>query len=178
MKKTINLFVDMDGTIAKFYYKKDYLEKMYEQGYFANLPPYAMAKAINDFANKETCVEVFILSACIDSPYCEKEKIDWLLKYMPNIDPKNFLFTKVGESKIQKVINNPKIDNVNRLNILLDDYTLNLEQWKSNEHENMVGIKFLNGINDTTKNWQGIKVKTFSQLENTLQKFAMYGKNN
>ena len=47
MQKTINLFVDMDGTIAKFYYKKNCLEKMYEQGYFAKLPLYSMATRLN-----------------------------------------------------------------------------------------------------------------------------------
>jgi 5'(3')-deoxyribonucleotidase len=175
MKKTINLFVDMDGTIAKFYYKKNYLEKMYEQGYFANLPLYAIAKHIDDFAKKDTCVNVYILSACINSPYCEQEKTEWLLKNMPNINPKNFIFTKVGESKVQKIINNINIDNVNCLNILLDDYTLNLEQWESDDHKNMVGIKFLNGMNDTTKNWKGGKIKTFKQLEEIIQKLAMYG---
>lgn len=175
MKKTINLFVDMDGTVAKFYYKKNCLEKMYEQGYFANLPFYAMAKHINDFANKDTCVNVYILSACVNSPYCEQEKTEWLLKNMPNINPKNFIFTKVGESKAQKIA--LSVDNIeNYINILLDDYTKNLEDWccKSN---NMVGIKFLNGINDTTKSWQGYKVKTFNQLVEILQELAMYGNN-
>ena len=175
MKKSINLFVDMDGTIAKFYYKKNYLEKMYEQGYFENLPLYAMAKQINDFANKNTCVNVYILSACIHSPYCESEKVAWLLKNMPNISPKNFIFTKVGESKAQKIA--LSVDNIqDYVNILLDDYTLNLEQWES-KGDNMVGIKFLNGINDTTKTWQGAKVKTFKQLEEIIQKLAMYGNN-
>jgi 5'(3')-deoxyribonucleotidase len=174
MKKTINLFVDMDGTIAKFYYKKNCLEKMYEQGYFENLPTYAIAKHINDFVKQNTCVNVYILSACIDSEYCEQEKIVWLLQNMPNINPKNFLFTKIGESKVQKIISNMEIDNVNCLNILLDDYTLNLEQWETNN--NCVGIKFLNGINDTTKSWQGLKIKTFGQLTELLEKFAMYGK--
>ena len=175
MKKTINLFVDMDGTVAKFYYKKNYLEKMYEQGYFRNLPIYAMAKHIDEFAKKDTCVNVYILSACVNSPYCEEEKVAWLLENMPNINPKNFIFTKVGESKVQKIINNIEIDNVNCLNILLDDYTLNLEQWETDN--NYIGIKFLNGMNDTTKTWKGGKVKTFKQLEEIIQKLAMYGNN-
>lgn len=175
MKKTINLFVDMDGTLAKFYYKKNYLEKMYEKGYFENLPLYAMANKIDAFAQLDSCVNVYILSACINSPYCEQEKVAWLLKNMPNINPKNFLFTKVGESKVQKIINDINIDNVNCLNILLDDYTLNLELWENNDHKNMIGIKFLNGMNDTTKSWQGYKIKTFKQLEKIIQKLAMYG---
>lgn len=175
MKKTINLFIDMDGTVAKFHYKKNYLEKMYEQGYFANLPLYAIAKHIDDFASKETCVNIYILSACVSSQYCEREKTEWLLKNMPNINPKSFIFTKVGESKAQKIA--LSVDNIeNYINVLLDDYTLNLEQWES-KGDNMVGIKFLNGMNDTTKSWQGYKIKTFKQLMEILQELAMYGKN-
>lgn len=93
---------------------------------------------------------------------------------MPNINPKNFLFTKVGESKAQKIA--LSVDNIeNHINILLDDYTLNLELWENNDHKNMIGIKFLNGMNDTTKSWQGYKIKTFKQLEKIIQKLAMYG---
>ena len=102
MKKTINLFIDMDGTVAQFYHDKKCLEKMYEQGYFENLPLYAMAKHIDEFAKKDTCVNVYILSACVNSKYCEQEKVEWLLKYMPNISPTHFIFTKVGENKVLK----------------------------------------------------------------------------
>ena len=63
----------------------------------------------------------------------------------------------------------------NYINILLDDYTLNLELWENNDHKNMIGIKFLNGMNDTTKIWQGRKVKTFNQLVKIMQELAMYG---
>ena len=174
MKKTINLFVDMDGTVAKFYYKKDYLERMYEQGYFENLPPYAIAKHIDEFAKKDTCVNVYILSACVNSPYCKEEKITWLLKNMPNINPNNFIFTKVGESKWEKAFETIGEDFDDCINILLDDYTLNLDYWGGGA-SNMIGIKFLNGLNDTTKVWQGAKVKTFKQLEKIIQKLAIYG---
>jgi 5'(3')-deoxyribonucleotidase len=147
---------------------------MYEQGYFAKLPLYSMATRLNDFAEKDTCVNVYILSACIDSKYCEQEKVEWLLKYMPNISPTNFIFTKIGESKVLKA--RTMVENFDEcINILLDDYTLNLEQWQAQSMLCM-GVKFINGINDTTKSWQGARVKTFSQLETILQKLAMYGK--
>jgi 5'(3')-deoxyribonucleotidase len=173
MKKTINLFVDMDGTIAKFYHNKKCLEKMYEENYFANLPLYSIARQINEFAKKDTCVEVYILSACINSPHCESEKVAWLMKNMPNIKPQNYLFTKVGENKVVKAINSTK-EFFEITNILLDDYTKNLTEW--NETESCVGVKFLNGMNDTTKTWQGAKIKTFKQLEEIIKKYAMYGK--
>lgn len=173
MKKIINLFVDMDGTVAQFYYKKNCLEKMYEQGYFQSLPPYAISKAIDTFAKRDSCVNVYILSACVDSEYCEQEKRAWLSRNMPNINPNNLIFTMVGESKLEvvKELIGEQINDY--INILLDDYTLNLEQWE--ENENNIGIKFLNGINDTTKKWQGHKVTNFRQLEEIIQKLAMYG---
>ena len=174
MKKTINLFVDMDGTIAKFYYKKNCLEKMYEEGYFANLPPYAIANKLNAFASKDTCVRVYILSACVESKYCESEKIEWLLKYMPNIEPTQYIFTKIGESKVDKA--KAIVEDFSEcVNILLDDYTKNLEQWQAKDMLCM-GVKFINGINDTTKTWQGERVSNFYQLEKLLQQLAMYGK--
>ena len=174
MEKTINLFVDMDGTIAKFYHKKNYLEKMYEKDYFRTLPTYAIAEKINAFAEQDTCVQVYILSACVESEYCEQEKKAWLLENMPNITPTNYIFTKVGESKVDKA--REIVDNFNEcINILLDDYTLNLEQWEKADLL-CVGIKFLNGINDTTKSWQGQKIKSFGQLEKILQQIAMYGR--
>lgn len=172
MKKTINLFIDMDGTIAKFYYKKNCLEKMYEQGYFENLPSYAIAKQLDNLAKQDTCIELYILSACINSPFCEQEKVAWLLKNMPNINPKNFIFTKVGEEKAKKAIASTQ-EFYERVNILLDDYTLNLEQWAN--IESCVSIKFLNGMNDTTKSWQGIKIKTFSQLMEHIHNLAVFG---
>lgn len=173
MKKIINLFVDMDGTIAKFYYKKNYLEKMYEKGYFENLPEYAMAKYINQLAKENTCINVYILSACIESKYCEQEKIAWLIKHMPNINPKNFIFTKVGEIKVD--VATSKIENGcgGMINILLDDYTKNLNEWQV--ADNFIGFKFINGINDTTKNWQGVKIKTYKQLMSQLKDYAVYG---
>jgi 5'(3')-deoxyribonucleotidase len=146
---------------------------MYEQGYFAKLPFYSMAMRLNEFASNDTCVKVYILSACVDSEYCEPEKIESLLKYMPNIEPTNFIFTKVGESKVLKA--RTMVENFDEcINILLDDYTLNLEQWQAQSMLCM-GVKFINGINDTTKTWQGAKVKTFKQLEEIIQKLAMYG---
>ena len=35
----MRIFVDMDGTVARFYEADDCLERMYEVGFFANLRP-------------------------------------------------------------------------------------------------------------------------------------------
>lgn len=165
----INLFVDMDGTVAKFYYKKNYLEKMYEQGYFKNLPKYAIAKQIDLLASQNNDIEVYILSACIKSPHCKGEKIAWLQKYMPNIDDNHIILCEVGENKLVKAKNLLKENFTNATNILLDDYTQNLIKWEV--ESNTKAIKFVNGINCKGGKWQGVKVKTYKQLCEELNKY-------
>jgi hypothetical protein len=50
---------------------------------------------------------------------------------------------------------------------------MNLNDWQ--QCENCIGIKFLNGMNDTTKTWQGTKVKTYSQLMEYIHNLAVFG---
>ena len=171
MKKTINLFVDMDGTVANFYHDKQYLERMFEKGYFANLPAYAIAKEIDEFAKQDTCVQVIILSACVESDYCKQEKIAWLKKYMPNV--KQVLLTEVGQNKVEQA--KQQIENFgNYTNILLDDYTHNLKEWVA--EKGCYGVKYLNGLNGKNKTWQGAKVKNFNGLLDIIHKIAIYGR--
>ena len=46
------IFVDMDGTLAKFYYHKKCLEKMYEREYFLRLKPYKIVDYIRKLVRK------------------------------------------------------------------------------------------------------------------------------
>lgn len=170
--KRIRLFVDMDGTIAKFYYHKECLEKMYEKGYFANLKPYPIYKTIKQIAKRSASVEVFILSACIESPYCEQEKIAWLNKYLPEIDKDHRIMVKVGENKADYI---PSDDGQDCYNILLDDYGKNLAEWVKADSNN-VAIKFLNGINNKSGKVYNHKIKNGKQLTDKLLEMFLYGK--
>lgn len=154
--KKVNLFVDMDGTVAKFYHDKNFLHKMMTKGYFENLLPYAIAEQINALAST-TKINVCILSACVDTPYCKVEKIKWLAKHMPNV--KTAIFTMVGENKVQAVSEHYGND----INILLDDYSHNLIQWEQ-AGANWIGIKYLNGRNNKSKQWKGKTARTIKQL--------------
>ena len=81
------LFIDLDGTVARFYdASPNYLEEMYEKGYFRNLQPYEnMTEGIKLFMEQHKDVEVFALSAKVNGepPYCEAEKQEWLDEYLP-----------------------------------------------------------------------------------------------
>lgn len=146
----VRLFVDMDGTLAMWHPTKK-LEELYEEGYFKNLEPYEeVVEAIRQIFTFEPNVEVFILSAYLsDSPYALNEKNEWLDKYLPEIDKDHRCFCHCGTDKSAAVP-----EGIKETDVLLDDYTVNLKDWCPPG----VGIKLLNGINDTHKSWQGERI--------------------
>lgn len=160
------IFFDMDGTLAKFYADKNYMERMYEKGYFFDLAPYKMVEYVNKLAS-EMNDSIYILSACVDSPYCEQEKRAWLRTYLPTIPESNYIFTKVGESKAKKVAD--MFGGRKSTMILIDDYSQNLYEWQMFD-KNYIAIKFINGINNKKGNEYKYAVKTNKQLEITLKK--------
>ena len=49
----INLFLDLDGTLAKFNSKRNALKRFdNEIGFFANLKPYKYIEFVNEFSTK------------------------------------------------------------------------------------------------------------------------------
>lgn len=146
----IRVFIDMDGTLARFHDEFDYenahkevsLERMFEKGFFANLKPFenmisGLNEIIKEFSDK---CEFFILSACVDGepPYCKAEKNEWLDRYLPDIPRENRIFTKVGAPKSDYV------ENISEKDILIDDYNRSLRQWKA---AGGTGVKCVNNIN-------------------------------
>lgn len=144
------LFVDMDGTLAEFK-EVDTLETLYEEGYFLNLKPNEnVISAIKDIIAGDNGIEVYIMSSVLtDSKFALNEKNAWLDKYIPEIDRKHRIYPPCGEDKKDYIPGE-----ISRKDFLLDDYTKNLMLWEPPG----MGIKLLNGINDTHKTWQGARV--------------------
>ena len=157
------IFIDMDGTLAQIYQKQNYLEAMYEKGFFAGLKPYAWVSALNAYA--KTRDDIYILSACVDTPYCEIEKRYWLRTYLPNIPEANYLFCKVGENKAQVVLE--RLGDKAGYNILVDDYSVNLYEWQMTER-NFVAIKFINEVNNKCGNTYRYKIKSLGEFARVL----------
>ena len=149
------LFVDMDGTLARFHDEVQYLERMWEKDFFANLRPFEnVVEGVREFIKENPDVEVFALSSVIDSEYCVDEKNQWLDKYLPEIPLKNRMFPKAGSSKSEFVKEVTGIE-VTVDDFLLDDYTVNLVDWQPPGR----GIKLLNAINHTKGSWQNDKIR-------------------
>lgn len=165
----VNLFLDMDGTLAKFYANPNYMEKMFEPNYFATLKPYAIVNTIKEIIKEMSIVKVMVLSACVDTEYCETEKQTWLDCYLPEIPQENRAFCKVGENKTDLA---KLLVGKDDINILLDDYSVNLEQWKE---QGWVAIKFINGMNDKKGKDYPLKVKSGKQLKELITKIILNG---
>lgn len=144
------LFVDMDGTLAKFSFVSN--AKLHEKGYFINLEPMKnVVAAVKEIIKNDNGIEVFTMSAVLtDSEYAIPEKNAWLDRYLPEIDTAHRIFVPCGENKKHYIP-----DGMKDQDYLLDDFTENLIAWLPNK-----GIKVLNGINHTKGTWKGSKVSS------------------
>lgn len=145
------VFFDMDGTLAE-YRPINEIEDLYEKGYFATLRP---QEGVVNAAKRlfyDPNFEVYVLSAVLsDSEYSVPEKTEWLNQYFP-IDDSHRIFSPVGEPKSLYIPNG-----IQKSDILLDDYTVNLNDWG----QKACAVKILNGLNHTKGTWTGNKLSAF-----------------
>jgi len=121
------LFIDMDGTLARFHDEINYLERMFEKDFFRNLLPFEnMVAGIRKFMDNHPEVEVYILSAKVEGepPYCEEEKHTWLNQFLPEIPKDHRIFTKMGRPKAEYIPGGLRANDY-----LLDDYNKGLNQF-------------------------------------------------
>ena len=124
----IRLFLDLDGTLAKFNSKRNALKRFdNEIGFFANLKPYKYIEFVNTLALSEE-ISVYIISAT-PNEQADKDKLTWINKYLNNIPKENICFSRLNENKA-KVIKDKLNITIDNNCLLLDDYTKNLIEWQ------------------------------------------------
>lgn len=153
MKK---IFLDLDGTLAKFNVRNALKRFDNEIGFFAKLGAYKGIETINEMAKEGN---VYIISAS-PNEQADKDKITWIEKYLNNIPKTNRLICRVGDNKAEYLkAKGIQIDNTC---YLLDDYTKNLNEW---EKSGGVGIKRITSVADnSTKKWQGLELRELAKL--------------
>lgn len=158
------LFLDMDGTLAKFNSKRNALKRFdNEIGFFASLKPFKNIKAVNDLIEKGT-LDIYIISAS-PNEQADADKLSWLNKHLPNLHNENICFCRIGTNKAKAIKEQLNIDIDNNC-YLLDDYTNNLIDWNNS---NGIGIKRITSLaNNKSKRWKGLMIKDLQQLT-TLQ---------
>lgn len=155
------IFLDLDGTLARFNVPNALQRFEKEKGFFLNLKPYKNIEKINALAESGN---VYIISA---SPNLstDVDKKEWIKKHLPNLPIKNIVLCRIGENKA-KAISNKLGFKIDKTCFLLDDYTKNLKEW---ENAGGVGIKRITSVADnSTKKWQGLEIKDLSNLINII----------
>lgn len=133
------LFLDMDGTLAKFHDEANYLERMYEEDFFYNLAPFEnMLEGAKLFMQQHPDIPVYVISSCVDSPFCVNDKHRWLDDHL-NIPRENRIFPPMGASKADFIPGG-----VSKEDFLLDDYNRGLNQFM---YDGGSAIKCHNNIN-------------------------------
>ena len=154
------IFLDLDGTLARFNVRNALERFKTEKGFFAKLLAYKNIESINEMAKVGN---VYIISAS-PNEQADNDKMQWVQKYLPNIPIANIVFCRLGENKAEIIKQRIGVDI--KGNILLDDYTHNLEQWES---AGGVGIKRLTRCADnSTGKWKGLTIRNLNQLKGAV----------
>lgn len=92
------LFLDMDGTIAKFNSKRNALARFdNEKGFFSSLKPFKYIELVNQMIIDNN-IEIYIISAS-PNEQADNDKMTWLKTYLPNLSIKNICFCRIGTNK-------------------------------------------------------------------------------
>ena len=154
MKK---IFLDLDGTVAKFNVRNALERFDNEIGFFAKLGAYKGIESVNELAKSGI---VYIISASPNTQ-ADNDKMIWINKYLPNVPLENITMCRVGENKA-KIIESKYSMSISQECYLLDDYTKNLQEWVANGG---TGIKRLTSVADnSTGKWQGLTLEDLTQL--------------
>lgn len=155
------IFLDLDGTLARFNVRNALERFDKEEGFFANLLAYKGIEVVNELAKTN---QLFIISAS-PNEQADKDKMIWLEKYLPNIKIDNVTLCRLGQNKALIIQEKYNIT-INEECLLLDDYTKNLNEWESFGGK---GIKRLTTISDnSTKKWKGQTLKHLNELATIL----------
>lgn len=155
------IFLDLDGTLAKFNVKNALERFDNEIGFFARLGAYKGIEAVNELAKTN---QLFIISAS-PNEQADNDKRIWISKFLPNVNECNITLCRLGENKAEIIQNKYNLV-INEQCYLLDDYTKNLVEW---ENVGGKGIKRLTTISDNSRKlWKGFELKDLTKLEEFL----------
>ena len=151
------VFLDLDGTLAKFNVRNALERFDKEVGFFAKLGAYKGIEVVNELAKTN---QLFIISAS-PNEQADKDKMVWIQKYLPNVSIDNITLCRIGQNKAQIIEKKYSIKIDNNC-YLLDDYTKNLNEWES---FGGLGIKRLTSVADNSRKlWKGLQIKVLTEL--------------
>lgn len=155
------IFLDLDGTLARFNVRNALKNFDKKRGFFSKLLAYKNIEIVNELAKTN---RLYIISAS-PNEQADKDKLEWISKYLPNIKQENITLCRLGENKA-KIIENKYSMTIDNNCYLLDDYTKNLNEWESFGGK---GIKRLTTCSDNSRKlWKGLQLKDLKELVNLV----------
>lgn len=157
------VFIDMDGVLCE--YRPDATMKdMMSSGYFASLAPRTeMLESVKGLIKLDT-FDIYVLSAVISdcAEQSKREKMEWLDKYIPEIDGTHRIFTICGTNKADA------IDGITANDILLDDHSPNLNEWVKAGGKAIKVLNECNGLRGTFVTGPRLKINNTTTLLHAL----------
>ena len=152
------IFIDLDGTVARFNVRNALKRFDNEVGFFARLKAYKGINKVNELAKGGN---VYIISAS-PNDQADRDKMEWIQKYLSNVPMNNITLCRIGENKA-RVIESKYNLTIDKDCLLLDDYTKNLTEWESNGGK---GIKRITSVADNSRKlWKGVELKDLNKIE-------------
>lgn len=152
------IFIDLDGTVARFNVRNVLKRFDNEVGFFARLRAYKGIDKVNELAKGGN---VYIISAS-PNDQADRDKMEWIQKYLNNVPMDNITLCRIGENKA-RVIESKYNLTIDKDCLLLDDYTKNLIEWESNGGK---GIKRITSVADNSRKlWKGVELKDLNKIK-------------
>lgn len=153
-KDVKRILFDMDGVLCIFDDTKS-IEEIATPGFFRTRKPDPAAVAtlnmLYHMANFSEDMDLYIMSSVFNDDHSANDKLMWITDKFAWMSDAHVIFSEYGKPKASAV---PDGWNMSET-VLVDDFTRNLREWRS---EGGVGIKYLNGINGTKGTWDGFIV--------------------
>lgn len=155
----------MDGTVAEWRTAAT-MDELNQPGYFRSLAPTEVAKVAEQFA-KEYPENVFILSAVLTDD-SKTEKSAWCDEHIPHVLSSHRLYVPYGSNKADFICELFRQECLNLDDILIDDHTPNLIEWRK---AGGTAIKWLNGINGLNGTFNGYRIQDIKELEQRIRRY-------